>query len=246
MARKKPEHTPGGLCPYVRFTTPDGSPPPALHRRDIQGAPYNPRTITDKERKKLLRNIKTRGLLNSLVWNRRSGNLVSGHQRLTILDALMGTDDYTIPVDVVDLSDKEEREQNIFFNNAAAQGSFDLDKLEALFPEVDIEETGFDLSDVVEGMGEEALAGNNEAMQKLADALRATQQAHEDIKKGSADREDNTFYRVLVFRGRKQADEYAEAVGEPGAVFLRGDVSMELVQKAQRKTETADDGAQET
>lgn len=69
-------------------------------------APANPRTISDDARRKLRDNLKRVGLLQPLVWNRRSGNLVSGHQRLSQMDDLMGTANYHLTVAVVDLDDK--------------------------------------------------------------------------------------------------------------------------------------------
>lgn len=77
--------------------------------------------------------------------NRRTGNLVSGHQRLACLDALEGAADYHLDVAVVELTDKQEREQNIFFNNPGAQGAWDVQALGALLGEgLEIDATGFD------------------------------------------------------------------------------------------------------
>lgn len=81
--------------------------------------------------------------------NRRSGNLVSGHQRLACLDVLEGSGDYYLDVAVVELTDKQEREQNIFFNNPGAQGAWDVQALgELLHAGLEIEATGFDRMDL--------------------------------------------------------------------------------------------------
>ena len=77
-------------------------------------------------------NLERVGLLTTLVWNERSGHLVSGHQRLRIVDDLEGSLTYTIGVAVVDLDDQHERELNVFLNNTWAQGEFDAEKLMAL------------------------------------------------------------------------------------------------------------------
>src|SRR5690606_22852641 len=61
-----------------------------IGRQEIKNAPYNPRVITDEEKKNLRRLIKKHGIVETLVWNIRTGNLVGGHQRLNILDALEG------------------------------------------------------------------------------------------------------------------------------------------------------------
>src|SRR5262245_18761408 len=119
------------------------------HRSEIQGAPYNPRVIDSYARKKLEANLKKVGLLDTLVVNRRTRNLVSGHQRLACLDALEGSGDYHLDVAVVDLTEKQEREQNIFFNNPAAQGTWDVQALgELLSKDLEIAATGFEKMDL--------------------------------------------------------------------------------------------------
>lgn len=120
--------------------------PRRIHRRDITGAAYNPRVIDDFARAKLQKKLESRGLMNALVWNEKTGNLVSGHQRLGILDALEGSADYLLDVDVVKLTPKQEREENLFFNNRSVQGEFDVDLLGAMFAagDLNIEQSGFE------------------------------------------------------------------------------------------------------
>ena len=113
-------------------------------------SPYNPRRISDAAKKKLCDNIKRVGLLDTIVVNKRTMNIVSGHQRVAILDTLERKKDYAITVALVDLSEKEEMEQNLFFNNAKAMGEFDSSLLAELFETTDIEVdyTGFELPDL--------------------------------------------------------------------------------------------------
>lgn len=89
--------------------------------------------MDDEARGKLHANLKTVGLVAALTWNRRTGNLVAGHQRIAELDALEGSQDYYLDLNVVDLDEKTEREQNIFLNNRAAQGDYDVLKVAELF-----------------------------------------------------------------------------------------------------------------
>ena len=54
----------------------------------IKAAPYNPRKDLkpgDPEYEKLKKSLTEFDLVEPLVWNRRSGNLIGGHQRLKIL-----------------------------------------------------------------------------------------------------------------------------------------------------------------
>ncbi len=129
---------------YQKFET------KTISRADIQNAPYNPRKISDQAKKKLRDNIKRVGLLDTIVVNRRTMNIVSGHQRVAILDSLERKKDYNLTVSMVDLSEKEEMEQNLFFNNTKTMGEFDPFLLAEMFESNDIEvdNTGFELPDL--------------------------------------------------------------------------------------------------
>ena len=125
-----------------------------IQRSQINFASYNPRRLSDTAKKKLKANLKRIGLAGGIVWNETTGNLVSGHQRLSIIDEIekynpdTHENDYPIRVEVLQLSDKEEKEQNIFFNSTTAQGEFDNDLLAALIPEIDYDLAGLDEADI--------------------------------------------------------------------------------------------------
>ena len=79
----------------------------------INPAAYNPRIDLqegDPDYDKLQRSLDEFGCVEPLVWNRRTGNLVGGHQRLKILQA---RGDERIDVSVVDLPPQRERALNI-------------------------------------------------------------------------------------------------------------------------------------
>lgn len=125
-----------------------------VKRSEINFASYNPRTISDEARKKLKKNLQTVGLLGGVVWNIRSGNLVSGHQKVSIMDAVnrydaeTGANDYEFRVEVVDFDEKTEKEQNLFMNNRAVQGTYDDDMLRELLQGIDYTNAGFDDTDM--------------------------------------------------------------------------------------------------
>lgn len=55
---------------------------------DLHPADYNPRKDLapgDKQYEKLARSIETFGYVEPIVWNRTTGNIVGGHQRLKVL-----------------------------------------------------------------------------------------------------------------------------------------------------------------
>lgn len=53
---------------------------------DLRPAPYNPRKITKEQAVMLAKSMAAFGDLSGVVENKRSGFLVGGHQRLTVLD----------------------------------------------------------------------------------------------------------------------------------------------------------------
>ena len=125
-----------------------------IQRSQINFASYNPRRLSETAKKKLKVNLKRIGLAGGIVWNETTGNLVSGHQRLSIIDEIekynpdTHENDYPVRVEVLQLSDKEEKEQNIFFNSTTAQGEFDNDLLASLIPEIDYDLAGLDEADI--------------------------------------------------------------------------------------------------
>ena len=111
----------------------------------IKAAKYNPRKDLkpgDAEFEKLKNSIERWDLVEPLVVNKRTGTLVSGHQRLKVCQAL-GIN--TVEAVVVDLSPEREKLLNMSLNKNGSD--WDYLKLEELFKEFDPEElniTGFD------------------------------------------------------------------------------------------------------
>lgn len=119
-------------------------------RSQVNFAPYNPRKITPEAEKLLRDNLKRVGLLGGIVWNRATGNLVGGHQKVRQMDVINRYDpnkpetDYPFRVEVTDLTEKEEKEQNLFLNNKNAQGQYDDDMLRQMLDGIDYTLAGFD------------------------------------------------------------------------------------------------------
>ena len=124
-----------------------------LKRSQIKFADYNPRVLDDEAKKTLKRGIKKFGLVGGVTVNKRTGfTVVSGHQRLTVMDELQKynpetmENDYKVRIDVVDVDDKMEKELNILLNNPNAQGRWDYEKLAQIIPDIDYKDAG--LTDV--------------------------------------------------------------------------------------------------
>jgi hypothetical protein len=87
----------------------------------MKPAPYNPRAITDEAYEALKSTVEEFGMVEAIVWNQRSGNIVGGHQRYRLLLEAKQTDTWTF---VVDLDEPEEMALNLALNNPNAQGTF--------------------------------------------------------------------------------------------------------------------------
>jgi len=219
---KKKNKTEDALHPDQKFVA------QRISRKQIKNAPYNPRQIDDHARKKLAGNIKKKGLLDTLVWNKRTGNLVSGHQRLSILDqraAEKGLANYLLDVAVVDLSESEEKEQNIFFNNPSTQGTYDVDGLGKMLADGDIDykKAGFDDMDlqlifedteyaVTMFDTDEAPKSVQDDLEQLEEIQRMKRERKEHRERDQ-DANDPEFYAVVVFPDREQQGQFMERVG---------------------------------
>lgn len=133
---------------------------------DLLPASYNPRKMSDKERKELQESIKTFGTVVPVVLNIGSRNniIIGGHQRIKIyIDLGIETIDCMIPSR--ELTEHEEKELNLRLNKN--QGSwdeellkdFDLDlllnvgfedyELQGIFDDVEVIEDDFDVEKAV-------------------------------------------------------------------------------------------------
>lgn len=115
----------------------------------------NPRSISTENRKALKRGIKKFGMVGGMVVNKRTGyTLVSGHQRLSVMDELQKynpktkENDYIIRVDLIDVEEKEEKELLILLNNPSAQGEWNYDILRELIPDIDYKDAGLTEQDL--------------------------------------------------------------------------------------------------
>ncbi|WP_444341272.1 hypothetical protein [Phocaeicola plebeius] len=175
-----------------------------IQRSIIKFANYNPRKIAPEARKNLKANLKRIGLLGGVVWNEVTGNLVSGHQRISIMDEVnkynsdTKENDYLIRVEVVHMDEKTEKEQNIFMNNRNVQGEFDSDMLKELLDGIDYNYAGlndFDLNML--GVGDIDFAVNDEIWSKdniLNDSLYSIDEITKEGEENKGINRSNNFY----------------------------------------------------
>lgn len=223
-----------------------------LNRSAIHFAGYNPRKLSDESRKILKRGIKKFGLVGGIVVNKRTGlTVVSGHQRLSVMDELQKfpDNDYRIRVDVIDVDEKQEKELNILMNNPNAQGSWDYDALARLVPDIDYKDAGLTDADLnmigcdflLQTEEENSLAGALEEMmqpvteqkeaEKAARQLeRAEKVAHmKDVKQQVKEQAQETAanmdaYLMLSFDTWEAKAAFCERFGyDPYQKFIKGE-----------------------
>ena len=148
-------------------------------------APYNPRVNLkpgDSDYEKLRRSMDEFGCVEPIVWNKRSGHVVSGHQRFKVLQ---GSGAAEVECVVVDLDDDRERALNVAMNKIS--GAWDEDKLRELLAQLnadfDATITGFDA----------------EEMQALLDATRTAEQDGFDMDAALAEIETPVTQRGDIY-----------------------------------------------
>lgn len=99
----------------------------ALDQMKVSGA--NARKITNKNFHGLSSSLKRFGMVEPIVWNKRTGNIVGGHQRYRALMDAGVKETITL---VVDLSPEDEQAANVTLNNPSIQGEFDDSALHLL------------------------------------------------------------------------------------------------------------------
>ena len=203
------------LSRYQKFTT------QTINRKDIKTADYNPRLIDEENKKKLEDGLKKFGLVEPLIWNKRTKTLVSGHQRLSILDKLERSSDYELEVSVVDIDEKEEKILNVQLNNKSMQGDFDFDLLGDMALEFDINMADFGFSD----FDTEMMFGANEKFLELLPDSKGVETAKADLKEIKEHRKEMNekyseeqnadFYFVVVCKNQKEKDEILNKMSVP-------------------------------
>ena len=117
----------------------------------LNPAPYNPRKDLkpgDAEYENLRRAIDEFGYVEPIVWNKRTGNIVGGHQRFKVLRDLGYAE---VECVVLDIDELREKALNVALNKI--NGAWDETKLAELLGDLDASDfdvtlTGFDMDEI--------------------------------------------------------------------------------------------------
>ncbi len=114
-------------------------------------ADYNPRKDLqpgDSEYEKIKRSLEEFGYVDPVIWNKTTGRVVGGHQRLKVLASMGRTE---VECVVVELNEEKEKALNVALNKIS--GDWDKEKLAVLMTDLDAADfdvslTGFDAAEI--------------------------------------------------------------------------------------------------
>lgn len=213
---------------YQKFTI------ETINRADIKNAEYNPRVMDKEAKKRLKAGLKKHGLVSTLTWNKRTGNLVGGHQRLEQLDALEKNKNYSLDVCVIDVDPAEEAVLNVQLNNPSMQGDWDLDKLAQITEEFNIgfDEMGFSKLDVdfmFDGDDRFTELFETPESEEVKQGLEEVKAARQAGKERLEERNNINFYSVIVFEDEAAKAEFYRKINVPlSEEYLTADKVLRL------------------
>lgn len=169
----------------------------------------NPRKMDEHDFEELKTSIQKYGLVEPLVFNKRSGHVVGGHQRLTALKSLGHTE---VEVVVVDLSEEQELDLNLRLNRTS--GSFDDDMLASIISDLQKADEslsggfkGYEINDYIHSISDDGIKdvmGKEKSRDELVEELR---------EQGFSEDEANAMADVKIF-GEDGGVEKSEVEGK--------------------------------
>ena len=172
----------------------------------LKPAPYNPRFMPEHEKEALKRSIKEFGLVEPLVYNKRTGHVVGGNQRLIALKELGFTE---VEVVEVDLPLKKEKALNLALNRIS--GQWDNEQLALILKELDKnlqELTGFEPVEI-EDLINSLLPPQEFFNQKIGKGNYTFEQTTEDEE---IENENEDIIKITVYCPSEKLDMFKKAL----------------------------------
>lgn len=208
-----------------------------VNRADLRGAEYNPRIMDKGAQKRLKAGLKKHGLVQPIVWNRRTGNVVGGHQRLSQLDALERRDDYDLTVSVIDVDEREEAEINIQLNNPSMQGDWDYDLLADVAEQFSFsfDEMGFSDTDIdilFDGDDRFSELFDVPEVEEMKDDLEQVKEARAEGAERLKERNGISFYDIVIFADEEERRAFHQRIHVPECEEY---VTVEQIERIKRE-----------
>lgn len=213
-----------------------------IKRSQINFAPYNPKRHTKELIRKQLKNFKDIGLLGGIVWNEATGNLVTGHKRMMALDIYYkydGINDYDIKVEKCQLTEKQEKEQNIFMDAKSTNTRQSYDLLAVLIPDIDYKFAGLEIDEmnlIAIEIPEMNIISNNEVKKDFKELAKSVEEKKEIIKKEKARIKESIGYEkggtylTLSFDNCDNKAQFCERFGfDSEIVIIKGESFNDII-----------------
>ena len=214
---------------FQKFKTAD------IKRSKIKKADYNPRKITEANKKRLRKAIKEHGLVMPIIWNEKTGNCVSGHQRLTVLDSIHKKKDYELTVAIINVDEKEEIKINVLLNNENLMGEFDglmMAEIKDIAPDLDFkQDLGFEQFDLDVMFGGEYKETEDieEAREYSQELANRKKEYNEKVasRSNKISIDDDNYTITLIFDNNEIKEEWCLKKGiDPKAIRARGHLDL--------------------
>lgn len=220
-----------------------------IMRSQISLNPYNPKRHTEDRIKMQKKNLQKVGYLGGITWNETTGNLIDGHRRIQAMDMYYSYDgtqntDYSVKVEVVQMSEKQEKEQLTFM--AVGNTKADMELIAKYLPDIDPESAGLNdeyIAEISAFMPDVAnvetftiddfkplkTTSQNPNSEELKSAVKATKQAIKERCEEQA-RTENA-YITLSFTSYNEKAEFCEMMGiDADARFAKGEEVLRLIE----------------
>lgn len=193
-----------------------------VKRSEINLADYNPRTIDKDARRRLKKGLKKFGLVSPLLVNGNDMTLISGHQRLSVMDELekYPGNDYELNVSVVYLNKTDEMALNVQLNNTSMMGEFDIEGLTSMIEVgANLDDFGFSESDIDIMFGDnpdivDFLADSDE-VKESKDQLRAVKEDRAEMTKKQKEQNSASYYFIVVCDSSAEKKDLMNRMGVP-------------------------------
>lgn len=182
---------------------------------DLKMAGYNPREMSNDDMASLVNSIREFEIVEPIVVNKRTGNVVGGHQRIIACKQLSIKE---VPVVYVDLDEKKEKVLNLALNRI--HGDWDMEKLSVILGELKLDDmdelslTGFS---EIELENIETI-GSNEFKRPTFSKL--TDEFDDSIKRGVSKKDEQWFY--IEFYGDKERFEKVKNLLQKANLITEG------------------------
>ncbi len=203
-------------------------------RSTIKEHPLNPRTISEAARKKLRASVKEIGVMDTPVFNRATGHLVGGHQRLHTIDFLEkykqaddGTvkNDYQVEASIVEMTPEQEAKALVRLNNQNLQGSWDGELLAELGKLATFEDMGFervDLEFIMDGIeGADVFFEDAAPVKETKGALDTIKADRKAMGEEKARSQSVDYYVTVICKDQAEKEKLMKHLGIPkGELYI--------------------------